>query len=157
MLGVVTAIAIPAFGKWLNTRSSEVAAHALLRAINTARQNAVIRLTTTTIAPIEYGNWESGWTIFEDLNANATIDEDERLIHVESAVAPGVTINANKPVSAYLMFDPSGASRMSNGAFQAGTLAVCNSTSTHEIVLSSGGRPRLGERSGNRCTKKNAV
>ena len=67
----------------------------------------------------------------------------ERLVQVFEA-APGakLRLTGNSTVDDYVSYDAMGVARLINGAFQAGTLTVCEPPAGRKVVLSSGGRIR---------------
>jgi len=94
--------------------------------------------------------WKDGWIIFTDGNNNATFDPGlgEELLAQQAAISGGYTLRGNRFVKNYISYTGDGGSRSITGAFQAGTLMLCdhtglsNSKHARAIVIGSSGRPR---------------
>jgi len=48
------------------------------------------------------------------------------VIHARPALADGFRVTGNGPVSRYIAYTPTGATKLISGAFQAGRLTLCN-------------------------------
>ncbi|PKO63519.1 MAG: type IV fimbrial biogenesis protein FimT, partial [Betaproteobacteria bacterium HGW-Betaproteobacteria-17] len=87
------------------------------------------------------GGWHQGWLVFHDVNNNAVLDAGEMVILARQAQSAGLLLTGNTPVSKYISYSPSGATKLISGAFQAGTLTLCNesavSGAAREVVVSS--------------------
>ena len=92
------------------------------------------------------GQWDGGWLIFEDRDNDGVHDADESLIRVESALSKSWRFKGNSSVANYISYHPLGRAFFISGAFQAGTLTLCEisetATTGSKIVISSAGRPR---------------
>lgn len=66
-------------------------------------------------------------------------------MQVFEALARGMSMRGNSTVRSYITYTPLGYTERSSGAFQAGSLTVCASTSGRRIVISRTGRPRTEE------------
>lgn len=92
------------------------------------------------------GGWEQGWIVFGDADGDGARDLAEPVLGRGAALQPGFRLRGNLNVSSYVQFMPTGATRTSTGAFQAGTLTVCRASSepteARQIVLNAVGRPR---------------
>lgn len=91
--------------------------------------------------------WRQGWLLFEDNNNNGTWDVNEGRLQQQAAVHADVSVSGNATVSRFVSFGASGRSLALNGAFQAGTLTVCQrqtqEASGWRVVVNAVGRPRL--------------
>jgi type IV fimbrial biogenesis protein FimT len=91
--------------------------------------------------------WRQGWLMFEDDNNNGVWDVGEARLAQQPPLHSRVSAMGNTTVSHFVSFGASGRSLALNGAFQAGTLTVCerqrqNTTGWH-VVVNAVGRPRL--------------
>jgi type IV fimbrial biogenesis protein FimT len=93
------------------------------------------------------GGWEQGWMVFHDANNNGLRESHEPLIRRGEALPRGYRIAGNQAVSRYVSFSPFGGTRLTSGAFQAGTITVCKEsggpTEGRQVVINSVGRPRI--------------
>jgi type IV fimbrial biogenesis protein FimT len=91
--------------------------------------------------------WRQGWLMFEDDNNNGTWDVNEGRLLQQEAVHHDVSVRGNVTVSRFVSFGASGRSLALNGAFQAGTLTVCQrqtqEASGWRVIVNAVGRPRL--------------
>jgi type IV fimbrial biogenesis protein FimT len=85
--------------------------------------------------------------MFEDTNSNGLWDEGEVLLQQRARMHLKVTATGNSTVTRYVSFGASGRSLSLNGAFQAGTITLCErGTKAREgwlLVVNAVGRPRL--------------
>jgi type IV fimbrial biogenesis protein FimT len=95
-----------------------------------------------------YGNvWRQGWLMFEDDNNNGIWDEGETRLAQHETLHRTVSASGNATVNRFVSFGASGRSLALNGAFQAGTLTVCERQTQNSngwrVVVNAVGRPRL--------------
>jgi type IV fimbrial biogenesis protein FimT len=94
------------------------------------------------------GGWDQGWMIFHDHNNNGVRANDEDIIERHHALAFGFALTGNANVDDYISFSPSGATMLTSGAFQSGTLTLCRFAPAlagrwRKIVVSGTGRARI--------------
>ena len=91
--------------------------------------------------------WHQGWLVFEDVNSNGLWDAGEELLQQRSRLSLKVSATGNITVGRYVSFGASGRSLSLNGAFQAGTITVCEQGAKAKeawlLVVNAVGRPRL--------------
>jgi len=91
--------------------------------------------------------WRQGWLMFEDDNNNGVWDEGENKLQQQAPLPRSVSASGNTTVSHFVSFGASGRSLALNGAFQAGTLSICEraiqNASGWRVVVNAIGRPRL--------------
>ncbi len=151
--------AVSSFTDLINASRMTTYTNALLTGLMTARSEAIKRSTHVTLLPNGAG-WETGWTLFVDVNHNARIDEGEAVLHTQEPLANGYRMRGNRPVAKYVSYNSAGRSEMTSGAFQAGTIVLCDREGKVEkgharsIVISATGRPRVTTEPGSKkdCT-----
>lgn len=93
--------------------------------------------------------WHQGWLVFEDNNSNGIWDEGEPMLQQRSRINSKVSATGNATVSSYVSFGPSGRSLSLNGAFQAGTITLCERGAKAKggwlLVVNAVGRSRLDQ------------
>jgi type IV fimbrial biogenesis protein FimT len=101
------------------------------------------------------GGWEQGWIVFGDADGDGMRDPEEPVLGRGVPLQPGFLLHGNLNVSRYVQFMPTGATKTSSGAFQAGTLTVCRAsperTEARQIVINAVGRPRQHKLTLERC------
>lgn len=137
--------------QWVRVNSgAQALAESLMRARSEAvkRNSRVVVCKSATGTACEPGaNWEQGWIVFQDGNKNSLLDPDESILHREQALPPSVRVSGNLPVSTYVSYTPYGRTKLTSGAFQAGTFTVCamqgKRSQGRQVIINSGGRPRV--------------
>ncbi len=151
--GILLAIGIPAFSYLTHSSRLSSATNELVSSLHLARSEAIKRssrtvmcMSATGTSCAASGGWQQGWLVFHDVNNNAVLDAGETVILARQAQPAGLLLTGNAPVSKYISYSPSGAAKLISGAFQAGTLTLCNesavSGAAREVIVSSTGRPR---------------
>lgn len=93
------------------------------------------------------GGWEQGWIVFADSNGNGLRDAGEPIVQRGEPVAGALRMNGNSTVVRYVSYTPEGVAKLVGGGFQAGTITICSAsldaTEARQIIVNSGGRPRV--------------
>jgi type IV fimbrial biogenesis protein FimT len=93
------------------------------------------------------GGWEQGWIVFADVNGNGLHEAGEPVVHRGEPVAGALRMNGNSTVVRYVSYTPEGLAKLVGGGFQAGTITICSAsldaTEARQIIVNSGGRPRV--------------
>jgi type IV fimbrial biogenesis protein FimT len=145
-------ISVPSLQQHLNTNRLTTQANTFISSLYSTRSEAIKRNTRVTIKKSGTG-WEDGWIVFTDGNNNANFDayQNEELLLQQPPFSKGYTLRGNRFVKNYISYTGDGGSKTKTGAFQAGTLMLCdqtaqNSTShSRAIILGSSGRPRISK------------
>lgn len=94
IVAIVATLAVPDFRIFVQNNRLTAQNNALITAINTARSEAVKRRQTVTLCASTNGadcntnNWELGWLVFVDLNANAAPDKVDDACTKDAAGEP---------------------------------------------------------------------
>lgn len=153
LAAVVLTLGAPAMSSLWTSMRLTAGANTFFASVLLARSEAVKRnsrvvlcKTTGGGACARTGGWEQGWIVFHDVNNNATIDAGEVVLLREPALSGGIRLTGNSQVADYLSYTSTGATHLTSGAFQAGTVTVCPQSATpvpaRQIVISATGRPR---------------
>jgi type IV fimbrial biogenesis protein FimT len=152
--GILVGIAIPSFTSTIASNRLTTYANELVTALNLARSEAVKRGVQVTIRRkgTTSAQWESGWDLFVDNNANNTFEDngnaplcepsEDCLLRTYDALPSGYTLRTGsshyKDYAAYLS---SGLGVSGNDAFR-----LCNGTditASRSITMSFIGRARV--------------
>lgn len=149
---ILLAIGIPSFASVASSSRLAGATNALVSSLHLARSEAIKRnsravlcKSASGLACATSGGWQQGWVVFHDANNNAALDAGESVILAQSALPSSLLVTAETPVSNYISYAPAGAARMISGAWQFGTLTLCQQSDqggARQVVISSTGRPR---------------
>lgn len=151
---VILTAGVPGFAEFVKNNRLTTATNELLGALNLARSEAIkrgIRVTACTssdgTACAATGNWAQGWIVFTDPNNDAGYDSSsDTLLRVQQAIEGNISMTGNSSVSSYISYTADGQSKLTSGAFQAGTIKVCDDRSGkvgRNIILIQTGRVRL--------------
>ena len=145
MIVAITArFASPAYNALIEHQQRQVAAELLASSLRNARAQALLRQQYVVVYPRE-NNWSRGWRTILDLSGRGHLDKNNPVL-VESQGSGRIPIAGNTPVKQYVRFNPLGEPQLIEGAFQAGTLHVCQARtaqSHYQVVLAKSGRISL--------------
>jgi type IV fimbrial biogenesis protein FimT len=150
----VLRLGVPAMTDVMQTVRLVAAADEMLADLHLARMEAQKRNRRVALCKsldgqhcTAAGGWDQGWIVFHDENNNGLLDPGEELIARHDALPASLSLVGNTPVARYISYSALGASRLTGGGFQAGTLTVCRRsvepTASRQIILNSVGRPRV--------------
>lgn len=85
-------------------------------ALQLAKAEAAARVSPTTICKanatrtgcVAGGDWQQGWIVFADANANATVDGGEQILLVHEALDSRITFGGTAQVRDFITYQPSG-------------------------------------------------
>ncbi len=161
-MAILVTVAIPAYSNMLTSHRLATQSNTFLSALHFARSEAIKRNGRVVVcksssgeACAAGGGWEQGWMVFDDANNNASLDAGENLLRRGQALAEGFVMAGNAPVAAYVSYTPLGLTKKTSGAFQAGTITLCQSAASggdaRQIVISITGRPRINKATAKSC------
>jgi type IV fimbrial biogenesis protein FimT len=166
VLGLVTfaqAWVVPALADVVHSVRVSAGAQALSDSLMRARSEAITRNGRVVVCKSPTGQvceleaaWEQGWIIFHDANNNAALDPGEVVLHREHALPQSLRLKVNTPVSSYVSYTAYGQTKLTSGAFQAGTFTVCAGQDKRAIgrlvIVNSVGRPRMAKAKATQCS-----
>jgi type IV fimbrial biogenesis protein FimT len=132
---IVASLAVPGFSQLIENQRREDAARQLASAIRSARVEAILRNKVVRVQALD-NDWSRGWHIVVENGANHSV-------LMERASSGKVPIVGNQWVRQAVRFNEMGVPTSISGAWNAGTLSICDKTdplSHHQIVLSRVGR-----------------
>jgi len=150
---ILMGIAIPNFTEIIANNRMTASTNELVTALNFARSESVKRGVRVTVCKsanastcVTNGAWSQGWIVFTDQNNNAAYNSSsETLLKVHEASQGQITMSGNTNVDSYISFTGSGQSQLISGAFQAGTITICDNRTGNfgkNLVLIGTGRLR---------------
>lgn len=149
---ILLTITVPALSNVMVSSRLTSFANTFLAHLYLARGEAIKRngraalcKSATGVSCASEGDWQQGWIVFQDENDNALRDISEVVLLQQSALPNGYFLNGNATVQNYISYSPTGSTKLSGGAFQAGTLTLCEQSSQQgrKIIISSTGRARI--------------
>ena len=158
LAGVLLAVAVPGYSEWI--ARAELANHAqqLAGSLALARSEAIKRGERVNLCRTPDGRqcgdgagWEAGWLVHVDADRDGRVGAGEPVLRVEPAAAPGIRVQANRPLADYVSFTGIGSARLLAGGLQMGTFTVCRpGLPAVRVVLANSGRVRT-ETTRERC------
>ncbi len=149
VLAIVIGVATPAFISLINSNRIQSQATAIFNTLVMARseaikrnQRAVVCKSSDGVSCVTSGNWDQGWLIFMDADADNTLDGDEDIVSNFPALDAAITLRAGGNFSNRVSYMPSGVTNLGD------TFRVCSGTDTGSalsVTVSSTGRPRRSE------------
>lgn len=158
VLAITVTIALPSFTSTIQNNRLSTQANQFIAALQLTRSSAISRNQRITLCKSSdgsscttNGDWTQGWIIFVDNNSDATLDIGEELLRVQTSLDGNTTLNGETDVADYISYVASGASQLTNGDIQQGSLALCDErgfvSQSKGININSTGRPRTSEAS----------
>lgn len=146
IVAIAAMIAIPSFNGVITNNAVTTATNDLVSALNLARSEAVTLAGNVTVcksanqtACTTANNWEQGWIVFSDVDADGVVDgATDDIIRVYNGPGTGITMTGNTKVASRLTY-------ASTGFFSAsfdGTITVTSGSKTIEIITDITGRVR---------------
>jgi type IV fimbrial biogenesis protein FimT len=152
--GILMGTAVPSFMGVIRSTKLTNSANDLFASLTLARSEAAKRHDRVALCKSAdgkscamTGGWEQGWIVFHDANDDGKREDDEQVVSRVDPLPKDMRLSGNLNVSKYVSYAPTGETKLASGAFQAGTITLCNVASGKEdarqIVLNSIGRPRV--------------
>ena len=148
---IVLTLGVPSFQDALRNDRLTTRTNDLIGALQLTRSEAITRGVRVTLCKsangtscASSGGYEQGWIVFVDPNDNATVDAGETIIRIFEPFPTGanMTLTGNTHVAQYVSFAATGTTQLTSGAFQAGTLTLCQAPKARQVVINSVGRVR---------------
>lgn len=145
VVGILLAIAVPAWSNALARTHAAAARAALLGSLQRSITHAAIAGTEVVLCPSAEADckdgweWSGGWIAYADIDGDRRRDANETLLHEESALPDDIRLFTSKGRKR-LVFQPNGGNAGSNVTF-----TVCTGNgpgSAAALVLANDGRLR---------------
>ena len=123
---ILATMAVPSVTESIESSKVKALSTELTVALHLAQSEAIKRGIQVSITPKQNnGNeWQIGWDIYSDPNANGVRETTEELIHTHDFNTNGLTlVSANSVFATWLGFLPSGAAKGNNGI--SGGFRIC--------------------------------
>lgn len=119
IVGVLLTLAAPSFVSFQRNSELTSLANKMLGTINSARSEAMKFGRNAFVVPNDSSNWNNGWFVYVDMNANNSFDEGTDLfIQTQPALVSYIVMSGNNnaaPSSPYISFDSAGYARTVGG------------------------------------------
>ncbi len=141
IISILSLIAVPGASKLKQSQELASSLSTLRGSLAYARQEAIRTGNSVSIRPKE-NRWQNGWRVFLDTNHNGIWETQERVLRETASLSHGLSLTGNTPVQSYIRYTPSGRATLINGAYQMGTLALCQNDGSkgYKLRLNNAGR-----------------
>ncbi len=143
IIGIILVIAIPSFSSFIQSNRLATTANEFVSSLNLARNEATTRGLTVTVckstdltACVETDNWDQGWIVFTDSNANGNVDGTDTVLRVHEALSGNATFVGNEHVKNRISYSATG---FPVGTVN-GTLVLTIGDRSINVILNSTGR-----------------
>lgn len=150
---ILIGLSVPSLTRMTQAQQLKSASHTLHSSLLLARSESIKRREPVLVSAQD-ARWANGWRVFADLNGNGLEDATEPLLLQVDAQPENVRIQGNTPVRQYVRYTPDGSAKLLGGAFQAGTLSLCQSNGeqpVRQLILSATGRVRRSQAAPGDC------
>lgn len=141
IISILSLIAIPGMGRLRQDQELSNYLSTLRGSLAYARQEAIRTGSSVSITP-KQSRWQNVWQVFLDANHDGIVQAHERVLRDAAPVRNGLSLSGNTPVQSYIRYTPSGRATLVNGAYQMGTLALCQNDGGkgYKLRLNNAGR-----------------
>jgi len=164
---ILITVAVPSYTTFIlnNRLTSQV--NEFVSSLNLTRSEAIKRGSTITMCKSATGTscntsttgWDQGWVIFNDIDADNTVDTGENILLVNAGLSGGNTLlgESGSNVKNYIIYQPNGITTFPTASGEV-ELILCDSrndaTKAKAIAVSTTGRIRTmsGSSSSLSCT-----
>lgn len=147
---ILVGIAAPSMQTLIERNRIEAAVNAIFNALSTARSESITRNQPVIVCKSadrsscsSSGNWEQGWLVYIDNNANGSLDTTEDIIHSSAALNDGFTLKALSPIGNTIAFQANGTTS------DTGIIELCppsgDKAKGYSVIVSITGRARLSK------------
>lgn len=144
IVAITAQFASPAYSTLTEQQRRQTIAEQLISSLRNARAEALVRHQYVVVHALE-DDWSRGWRVILDVSGKGHTDKSNPVL-TETKGSMRIQIAGNTPVKQYVRFNPLGEPLLSGGAFQAGTLHICQpqtQLSHYQVVLAKSGRISL--------------
>jgi len=133
---VVLGIAIPSFNSSISRNRLTTYINEFVTALNLARSEAIKRGITVTMRKLDnqsctnlaaLAEWENGWDVFTDADADGTCDASDVLIRTYQSLPPSYTLRGNNNFRDRISYRPDGTSNT------IGSFALCDNSDGNNL------------------------
>ena len=145
--GIMVSMAVPSFTDALRNNRLSTYANDFLSSLILARSEAIKRGVSVTVRK-SVEQWEDGWTVFVDDNADGQLNADEKIIHSHGALPATFTLRGNGNFTHFVRYLSSGASSTT------GSFMLCDNKDNNDLaepytsrllIINNVGRIRMAE------------
>jgi type IV fimbrial biogenesis protein FimT len=146
---ILLTMAVPSFSALIQNLQMTTTVNDLFAAINLTRSEAIKRGTRVDLATVNPdSDWEDGWVVFVDKNANLRPDAGDEIILEHGPIRGGIEITSNLSGSArrYLSYNGTGRTRTDasrNGLLFGNFAFIVDGETRRRISINALGRPRV--------------
>ncbi len=139
---ILMTMAYPSFSSVMERAHLQTCVDRLYDALWFTRSSAVSHQQSVVMTTVT-SDWEDGWQIFIDENADGVQQSSEMTLRAVNAIADDIRIRSNQGIGPAVYYHADGQSRKPGGALQMGRLTLCADDQAQAIIINAVGRPRI--------------
>jgi len=147
VVAILLTVGVPSFRSLTQNNRMATQANELMAALTLARSEAVKRGASVTVCSSTdqascagSNNWATGWIVFADSDADATVDGGDTIVRTWAALTGGSTLSTGGGGATSITFQSSGLTNLgANVAFALST-SGCTGTNARTITVIQTGR-----------------
>ena len=153
IMSIVAGMAAPSFTTMIQGSTLSVGANDLAASLRLARSEAVKRGSRTSVcisntsmsATPSCGGagWDDGWVVYNDADADGTIDGGEDVIKVHEPLKFGFSSGASSAFTSFVSFNALGSATNNANAFVSGAVTLGYGAESKQIAIASNGRTKV--------------
>ncbi|MDB6061665.1 MAG: putative type-4 fimbrial pilin related signal peptide protein [Verrucomicrobiaceae bacterium] len=145
IIGIITAIATPSFNNLVIRTHLERTTSDFVQSLALARTKAAYLHTKVAVIP-EGAEWGNGWTVYEDINSDGKINQNETVFFRHGPINNSLQIHAGGTIANYIAYIPNGYTARRNNAYLMDSLFFCApgaKTFNKKLIINFSGRVRI--------------
>ena len=116
IMGIVMLFAVPNFIEMIANNRISSSTSDFIGSLQLAKAESAARITPVSVckknsastACVAGGDWEQGWIVFIDANANGAVNAGDTVLQVHEALHTGITFRGTAGVADFINYTPSG-------------------------------------------------
>ncbi len=116
ILGIVMMFAVPNFIEMIANNRISSGTSDFIGSLQLAKAESAARITPVSVckknpastACVAGGDWEQGWIVFIDANANGAVNAGDTVLQAHEALDTGITFRGTVGVADFINYTPSG-------------------------------------------------
>ena len=141
---ILLMLGIPSFTTFIGNQKLIATASEFYSAVNLTRSEAIKRGARVDLVPNNGVSWNSGWTVFIDVNSNQLVESSETILFKHDAISSDITI-ASTSINPYISYIGNGRTRTNVSSQTPGpcTVSFTYATTIRRVAINFLGRSRI--------------
>lgn len=145
VVSILTAVAIPQFSNLASRTRLDSTVSDFSHSLALARSKAAYRNSKVAVIPAG-ATWNSGWTVYEDINSDGKLNQNETVFFQHGPVERSLQISEGTTIAHYISYLPNGYTARKNNAYLMDSLLFCahgTNILSRKLIINYSGRVRM--------------